>query len=85
MSTPENEKVSETEVTAANEIINPKQANNQRQIRKDAEERKKIRVIDEKILTVGNKKVKKIRYERLINGKYVKGNTKVIYLGKKGK
>ena len=69
--------------TETAELINPKQAHNQKQIKKEAEARKKIRLVDEKILIRGNKKIKQLRYEVLVNGKYVKGNTKTIYLGKK--
>lgn len=64
-----------------NELINPKQAALQEQVKKDAEDKRKIRVKDEKIVKIGNKKIKKISYEKQVNGKWVKWNTKNIYLG----
>lgn len=68
---------------AAEELIHPKQAHKQKLQKELIEDRKKLRIADEKIITVGNKKLKKIRYERLVNGKYIKAHTKTVYLGKK--
>jgi hypothetical protein len=64
-----------------NELVNPRQAAIQEQIKKDAEDKRKTRVKDEKILKIGDKRVKKITYEKNVNGKWIKWNVKQIYLG----
>ena len=68
-----------------NENINPKQANNVEIIKKEAAERNKIRVAKEVTIKNGNKRIKKISYEKNVNGKWIKWNTKNIYLGKNKK
>jgi len=68
---------------SSEELINPKQAQIMENVKKDADDKRKIRVASEKILKNGNKKIKKIIYEKNVNGKWVKWNTKNIYLGNK--
>jgi hypothetical protein len=68
-----------------NELINPKQAHNAAQVKKEQEDKKKIRVSNEKVFFRGNKKLKRISFERNIDGKWFKDHSKIIYLGKKSK
>lgn len=67
------------------ELINPKQAHAVTVAKKELEDRSKIRISSEKVFARGEKKLKKISYERQINGKWYKDHSKIIYLGKKTK